>query len=210
MNRPGVLARRATPADIDAVVHLCLQARGESLISAQVCSPSPDVVRQQLSAVFAIPDMRLLVVEIDDVVVGFALARTVLPGLFSETGWLQVEVLYVTESRRRRGAGHALMSALAHLALEEGAQRVVTMPLTGARSEQRFLARLGFAAAAAHRIVDTPALQRRLELDSVPPERRRSRGLDHLIATRRRTRAADVEDGARVTRRPAPTPAAGR
>lgn len=184
----GVVARRAVPDDLDVVVDLCLEARGESVVNAQVCSPSRDTVRAQLAAVFDLPDMRLLVAVGEGVTVGFALARVVRPGLFSDTGWLQVEALYVAEQHRRRGAGHALMAALSQIAVEEDAERVVTMPLTGARSEQRFLARLGFAAAAAHRIVETSSLVRRLELETVPRERRRTRGLEHLIAARRRSR----------------------
>jgi predicted N-acetyltransferase YhbS len=192
LTRLGTAARRATPGDLDAVVELCFAARVESPVNAQLVSPSRIVVREQLSAVFDLPDMRLLVVEADGAVVGFALARTAPAGFFSRTAWLQLETLYVGEAHRRRGAGRALMAALSRLAVEEGAERVVTMPLTGSRSEQRFLARLGFAAAAGHRIVDTASLVRRLELESVPRERRRRRGLDHLIAARRLSREADA------------------
>ncbi len=188
----GATARRADPADLDAVVDLCLAARAETALTAQVCSPSRETIRTQLATVFDLADMRLLVAELDGVRVGFALARVVQPGLFSDTAWMQVEALFVDERQRRRGAGHALMAELGRLAVAEGAERVVTVPLTGSRSEQRFLARLGFAAAAAHRIVDTTSLVRRLELETVPRERRRPRGLENLIATRRRTREVEA------------------
>ncbi len=175
-----------------------MEARGETPVNAQVCSPSRQTIRQQLAAVLGVEDMRLLVAQIDDAPAGFAVARVVRPGLFSDVGWLQVEALYVAEPHRRRGAGHALMAALGTIAVEENAERVVTVPLTGSRSEQRFLARLGFAAAAAHRIVDTPSLVRRLEVAGVPRERRRPRGLEDLIAARRRSRdaAAAAQAGA--------------
>lgn len=188
----GATARRADPADLDAVVDLCLAARAETALTAQVCSPSRETIRTQLATVFDLADMRLLVAELDGVRVGFALARVIQPGLFSDAAWMQVEALFVDERQRRRGAGHALMAELGRLAVAEGAERVVTVPLTGSRSEQRFLARLGFAAAAAHRIVDTTSLVRRLELETVPRERRRPRGLENLIATRRRTREVDA------------------
>ena len=58
---------------------------------------------------------------------------------------------------------------------------------------QRFLARLGFAPAAAHRVVTTQSLQRRLANEGVRTtvERRASaRGLEDLIARRRQVRSA--------------------
>jgi GNAT superfamily N-acetyltransferase len=194
VTRLGSAARRATPDDLDAVVDLCFAARAESPVNAQLLSPSRATVRRQLGGVFDVGDMRLFVAEVDDAVAGFALARVVPPGLFSDSGWMQLEALYVDEPYRRRGAGRALMTALSQTAVAEHAESVVTMPLTGSRSEQRFLARLGFAAAGGHRIVDTPSLVRRLDLEAVPPERRRRRGLEHLIAARRLSRAAEAGD----------------
>lgn len=193
MSKVAVKARPAVPADIGNLVALCLEARSESAVHAQLCSSSDVVLHEQLGAVFALPDMHLVVVDLDGGLVGFALARVVLPGLFCDVGWLQVEALYVAPAHRRRGAGHALMAALAELARSENAERVVAMPLTGARSEQRFLARLGFAAAAAHRIAETAALARRMEAECRPGGgRRRAQGLESLIAERRRNRTRSV------------------
>jgi len=172
-----------------------MEARGETPVNAQVCSASRATIREHLAGVLAIPDMRLIVAELEDVAVGFAVARVVRPGLFSDVGWLQVEAIYVAERHRRRGAGHALMATLGTIAVAEDAERVVTMPLTGSRSEQRFLARLGFAAAASHRIAETSSLIKRLEADAVPRERRRPRGLENLIAARRRSREAGAVVG---------------
>ena len=60
------------------------------------------------------------------------------------------------------------------------------MPVPGSRGVQRFLARMGFAPAAAHRVVQTSALLRKLG-----PEgslRRPPRALEDLIARRRKAR----------------------
>ncbi len=181
-------ARRATPEDVDALVGLCLEARGESPISAQSCTSSAEVLAQHLRGALQMEDMRLLVAEHDGRPVGLGLVRLVRPGLLSEIGWLQVEAIYVSADHRRRGAGHALMTAIGHLAAADQAERVVTMPLAGARSEQRFLSRLGFVPAGPHRVAETASLVRRLDLELVPRERRRNRGLEHLIAARRRDR----------------------
>jgi hypothetical protein len=58
---------------------------------------------------------------------------------------------------------------------------------------QRFLARLGFAPAAAHRVVGTSALQRRLAHEhaaasAASARRSAPRGLEDLIARRRQAR----------------------
>lgn len=188
-------ARPVSPGDLDALAELCLEARGESVVTAQICHPSRDVIRQHLAGALQADDMTLLAADVEGAPVGFAIARLVRPGIFCDVGWLQIEAIYVARDQRRRGAGHALMSDLSRIAQEEGAEHVVTMPLTGARSEQRFLARLGFAPAAAHRIAETVSLRRRLDLELVPRERRRPRGLESLIAARRRCRTVDVGMG---------------
>lgn len=196
MTKVGATARRATPDDVRALIDLCLEAREESAVNAQLMSPSRDSLGRQLLATLEIEDMRLMVADLDGAVVGFALARLLGPGLFSASGLLQVEGTYVSRDHRRRGAGHALMSALAHTARDDGALHVVTMPLTSARSEQRFLARLGFASAGPHRIAETSALLRKLEIDALPPDRRRSRGLENLIAARKRSRGSLAQPAA--------------
>src|SRR5699024_12867379 len=65
--------------------------------------------------------------------------------------------------------------------------RVVTMPLTGARSEQRFLSGLSFLPVGSRRIADTGSLLRRLEARS-QGRARRPRRIEKLIARRRRSR----------------------
>src|SRR5699024_4686493 len=95
--------------------------------------------------------------------------------------------LYVRQGMRRSGAGRAMMHQLALRAAGDGAERVVTMPLTGARSEQRFLSGLGFLPVGSRRIADTASLLRRLETHP-QGKARRPRRIEELIARRRRSR----------------------
>ncbi len=188
MSRSSVTTQRATVDDLHDVVALCLEARDESALVAHVCSGDPSVLRHQLGGALDQPETVLLVASRDDAVIGFSVARVVRPGVLFSVGWLEVEVIYARSADRRRGVGHELMAGLAHVAQDEQCEYVVAMPLTAARSEQRFLARLGFVSAGARRIVPTASLVRRVELAVNPRDRRRDRGRESLLAARRRLR----------------------
>lgn len=198
--RPGVCTRPATTDDIDGLVTLCLEARSELQVGSQLCSDDPQRLRDQLMLLMTAPGGTILAGTVDDEVAGLLLARAVGPGPFSDVVALSLEALYVRGGARRRGLGHALLVAAAALADEVGATEVYATPLPGARGMHRFLARIGFAPAAAHRVVGTSALQRRLAQDpstvlGVMTGRVPRRGLEDLIARRRQARAAQV-DGA--------------
>lgn len=191
MSWTGVTTQRATVDDLEAVVALCLEARDESPLIAHVCSADPAVVRHQLGGGLEQPDTVFLTATRDGAVAGFSLARVVRPGPLFSVGWLEVDVIYARRADRRRGVGHELIAALARVAHDEQCEYVVAMPLTAARSELRLLARLGFAAAGARRIVETASLVKRVELAAVPRDRRRrDRGRESLLAARRRFREA--------------------
>ena len=99
---------------------------------------------------------------LDDEPAGLLLARVVGPGPFTDLVSLDIEAVYVLPAARRRGLGHALLVGATTVADEAGATELYSSPLPGARGMQRFLARLGFAPAASHRVVTTAALQRKL------------------------------------------------
>jgi GNAT superfamily N-acetyltransferase len=191
--RPGVQVRVAVPDDLDGLVDLCLQARAEAAVGAQLCSNDADRLRHQLGTLLAAPGGHALVGLLDGDVAGLLLARIVGPSPFTEDVSLHVEALFVRPRDRRRGLGHALLSGALGMADEAGATQVFAVPLPGSRGVQRFLARLGFAPAAAHRVVTTEALQRRLASDPVSAgvaRRGSGRGLEDLIARRRQVRSA--------------------
>lgn len=168
------------------MVELLRVARADSPLGPQLCSPDSETLTDQLAAWCGMPGTNILVADHgDDVIVGAALTQHVDVNLFSDIAFLQLEALFVDPDHRRHGVGRALMALASQVAVDRGDSHVVTMPLTGSRSEQRFLSGLGFQPAATRRIAETVALQRRLETLATP---RRARGLDELIARRRRSR----------------------
>ncbi|WP_194164996.1 GNAT family N-acetyltransferase [Pseudactinotalea sp. HY158] len=180
-------ARRAVPGDFDDVLEILRLARADSPLGPHLCSPDGDRVAEQLAAWFELADTHLVVAESDDRIMGITFCQIVDTSVFADLRFLQIEAVFVHPEFRRRGVGRMLMTEVAHLAVEVEAERIVTIVLTGARSEQRFLAGLGFGPAGSRRIVDTTALLRRLEVP-VSHRERRVRGFDDLIARRRRSR----------------------
>jgi GNAT superfamily N-acetyltransferase len=190
-----VQVRVAVPDDLDGLVDLCLEARAEAAVGAQLCSNDADRLRHQLGTLLAAPGGHALVGLLDGQVAGLLLGRLVGPSPFTEDVSLHVEALFVRPADRRRGLGHALLSGALGIADDAGATQVFAVPLPGSRGVQRFLARLGFAPAAAHRVVTTEALQRRLESDPVVSVRARrglGKGRQDLIARRRQVRSATM------------------
>ncbi len=177
----------ADEVDLDAVVPVVRAIRADSPLGAQLVNPESDDVTQHLHSWFSMPGTCLAVAEYDDQIVGVAMGQMIDVNVFTDVAYLQMEALFVDPTSRRRGAGRALMSQMALQAAQGGAEHVVTMPIAGMRSEQRFLSGLGFGVVGARRIITTVALLRRLE---APPKgrERRHRGLDELIAKRRRSR----------------------
>ncbi|WP_265521085.1 GNAT family N-acetyltransferase [Oerskovia flava] len=185
--RVSVEVRPAVGDDLPAVATLCAEARSESTAAAQLCVADESRLVRQLSVLQAVPGGQVLAAFHEGVPVGFLLVRVLQPALFTDEPSLYIEALYVAESSRRRGVGHALLTAAAELAEQSGAIDVYSVPIPGSRGVQRFLARLGFAPAAGHRVVSTAVLQRRLAADP-SSVRRGARGLEDLIARRRRAR----------------------
>lgn len=194
--RPGVLVRAARPDDLDVLVELCLEARGEAAVAPDAAHDATDRLRDQLGGLLALPTGRVLLGYLDGAPEGFLLARVVEPGLFLDVTSLGIEAVYVRAGARRRGVGHALLGEAVAVADAADATELHAAPVPGARGMHRFLARLGFAPAASHRVVTTAALQRRLahEHATAAAQVRRSapRGLEDLIARRRQAREGRV------------------
>lgn len=193
--RPGVHVRRASSSDLEELVEICLQARAEAGVGRQLCSDDRQRLRRQLSVLGSVDDGVVLVATCDGEMAGMALCRLLGPGLLTDDTVLSLDAVYVRPQHRRRGLGHAMLQAAAEIAGAAGATDVCAAPLPGSRGMQRFLARLGFAPAAGHRVVSTDALHRRLALDvTVPARRGGARGLEDLIERRRRARARAAGD----------------
>lgn len=179
--------RPANVSDFPAITQMCVSAREESLVGSQLCSPDEAALTRQLSVLASLPGGQLQVLEAEGQIQGFTLLRLLDQDLLHGQPTLYIEALYIAPTFRRKGAGHALMAAAAKIAADSGAVDVYSQPLPGSRGTQRFLARLGFAPAAAHRVVSTAALQRALTSDS-GLRRSPARTLEDLIAKRRRSR----------------------
>lgn len=191
--RPGVQVWPAGSDDLSGLVSLCLAARAESGVGSQLCCDDSDRLHKQLEALVATPGGIVLTGALDGEIAGLLLGRVVGPTPFSDQVALHVEAVYVGRGSRRRGVGHALIAGALAVAEESGATDVYSAPLPGARGMQRFLARLGFAPAAAHRVVTTHSLQRRLSSEGARANvdrRPNARGLEDLIARRRQVRTA--------------------
>lgn len=185
--RATIDVRHAGAADLDDVARLCCVARDESATPSQVCAADHGAVRKHLGVLLSVPGGRVLLATHDGAPVGFMLARVVEANIYNEVPALYIEAVYVDASFRRRGAGHALLATAADMAVEAGAEDVYAVPIPGSRGVQRFLARLGFAPVAAHRVVATQVLLRRLDAES-SAARRAPRALEDLIARRRKAR----------------------
>ncbi|WP_164545238.1 GNAT family N-acetyltransferase [Antribacter gilvus] len=194
-----VEVRPASREDLLAVVALSSEARDESPAAAQLGTADQDRLLEHLSVLLSV-DGHVLVALVADEVVGVVVARVVGPYLFAGTPSLYIDLVYVVPAARRRGVGHALLRGVADLAAAHDCAEVYAAPVPGHRGIQRFLARLGFAPTAGHRVVSCTTLHRRLvEAAAAAREtaaagsrgrlRQGARGLEDLIARRRRARS---------------------
>lgn len=180
MPRPGVIVRGASLTDVPEVARLIDLGRREFPGATPLGNTGVDVLEQRLRAFLESVPGRISIAESDSQAIGIAIGQLEQPGLFSETTWLEVEVLLVVSEWRRHGTGHALMVDQARYATSHGAERIVTLPVSGARSEARFLSRLGFASVGPRRSIETALLLRRLERPDSPRS-----AIESLIARRR-------------------------
>lgn len=179
MGRELVSVRSADAADLPMVAVALEEAGAEHPLGAPLGVPAPGVMLRRLQAFVAHHPGRVSVAEVGGSLVGAAISQVYEPGLFSERPWLQVEVLFVRPEWRRRGVGRALMADQSAFAVTAETPTIVTLPVSGARSEQRFLSRLGFSAVGSRRTCDVVLLQRRLGQETPRG------GLESLIARRR-------------------------
>ncbi|WP_454856908.1 N-acetyltransferase family protein [Promicromonospora soli] len=209
--------RPAREDDLPAVAALADEARDDSPTGAQLGAQDTDRLLEHLSVLLAAGG-HVLVAEQNGRVVGVVLGRVVAAYLFARRASLYLDMVFVAPRARRHGVGHALLRAATDLAAEHECDDIYSAPVPGNRGVQRFLARLGFAPAAGHRVASVAALQRRLATDATVrdvahPHRRFGRGgIEDLIARRRRARSVmesgpidmrPVGGGAPSRRRPA-------
>jgi len=195
-NLPDV--RLATANDLPGVVALSGYARA-GYANATFPDDDENTTLRHLSAYLA-AGSRIYIAQIDGNLGGFVLCRVVEPLFFAKERSIVLDVIFVDPNQRRRGIGHALMTAVVNLAESVGSPYIYAMQPVADRGMQRFLARLSFAPAAGHRIAATSVLARRLSREDPVTQgiqiRARTSGspnrssIDELIAKRKRARSA--------------------
>jgi GNAT superfamily N-acetyltransferase len=131
----SVTVRRATTADAAALVPLLGELGYPS---------SPTAVARRLAELLAAPANCVLVAESEAVVAGVA-AMHLMPLLNRDgmVGWITAMV--VSEEKRGRGVGAALLRALERFALEQGVSRVLVSSAENRAGAHRFYEREGYA-----------------------------------------------------------------
>ena len=186
-----VVVREAQPDDAEGLIavwaDLVAVAGRRGVLSAQV--PSVPAVRRRVAELDDDPRRRVLVaVNGGDVVGAAVLSREPLSPLHDEPA-VRMSYLHVLPGHRRRGIGHALLSAAASWAADSGAEHLAVDVHPQARDANRFLARLGFGQLLVQRVAPVASLRRRLTVDSAAFHSRRK--LVMSMAGRPAARVAD-------------------
>lgn len=202
--RRAIEVRSADEQDLWVVADMAAALGPDSPNGA---TAEPARVREHVSA-FVAAGGEVLVAHGEQGVVGFLLARPLAPQLYATAPSLYVDAILVDPSARRQGVGRALLAGALRTAVAEGAEHVYCAPAPGAREMQRFLARVGFAPAAGHRVVSVAVLARWLGQEQVggttsgrrrdAARRRRDStraAIEDLVARRRRAREAGLPTG---------------
>lgn len=163
MPRTAVTTRRAGVEDVPALIALSSELRSAGGRAERAVNPvaTPDVA-ERLSAAVQDGDLRVVVACADGTPAGMAVFRAVQPDPLSEVRVLQMSNVIVSRAFRRRGVGHALVSAAADIAEELHVEHVGVGVYPSMREVSRFYARLGFAQVMLQRVVPVSVLRRRL------------------------------------------------
>ena len=130
-----ILIRAPQPSDIPAIVRLI----AELASTAGETSPiTPDYVSRYVAA----PSSRILLAEVDDDIVGL-LSYSIRPNLYHAGDCCLIEELIVSQGRRSRGVGRALMAEL--MLRLPGCKEVSVGVLAGNIEALKFYRRQGLA-----------------------------------------------------------------
>ena len=197
MPRTPMTTRTATAVDVPVLVTIWNELRQVGGRAERAINPvaMPDIAARFLEAVTS-PDCRVVLACVDSAPMGMAVLRAVRPDPLSASEVVQISHLVVVPAGRRRGVGHALVSAAADYADELQIEHVAAGLYPSLRDASRFYARLGFAPVLVERVAPVTVLRRRLGSD--PAVNR----LDDVV--RRRTRLRRPVPAQRSTRRRAP------
>lgn len=200
MPRSPVTTRAATAADVPVLVSLWNELRqlGGRAERAVNPVPLPDIGERLLDAL-ADPECRIVIATVAQEPVGMGVLFALRPDPLSHNRVVQITHVVVAPRARRRGVGHALVSAAVDYADELHVEHVTAGLYPSLRDASRFYARMGFAPVLVHRVAPVAALRRRLGADSGLSRvedvvRRRTRIRRPVPAQRRTSRATEPVD----------------
>jgi ribosomal protein S18 acetylase RimI-like enzyme len=112
------------------------------------------------------PDRHLVVATDEDgATLGMALFTVATTNALLDTAAVHMSHAVVSGRYRRRGAGKALVAAVAAFAEERGLDQIVVSVPPTSRDANRFFARLGFAPLAVRRVAPVALVRRHLPVD---------------------------------------------
>jgi len=167
MTRIAVRVRAAIADDVAELVELWTElqdsARDPLVPRARSAEPAASLAATRLRNLLDNPLARVVVAE-DRTgrIVGMALLACEQFGEFFEVSAVHLSHLVVHPDHRRRGVGHALLSASAAYAEESGVDQLVVSVPPALREAHRFFARLGFVPLVSRRVAAVGVLRRRL------------------------------------------------
>jgi GNAT superfamily N-acetyltransferase len=174
MSAVTVRTREATHHDVLAIGELWDELRRHGGRVGPFGPPASAVaIRERVEALRHDPAHRVVVAEIDEVVVGLAVLSRMPLTPISDVETVQISFMHVRDDRRRRGVGRAIVSAAAAFAADAAVDYVSVGVFPGARESNRFFARLGFSPLVMRRAIATSALKKRLAGELGRAERRR-------------------------------------
>jgi GNAT superfamily N-acetyltransferase len=163
----------ATESDLDRLLPLwdeCRALAGGGVVTGGT-TDVVERVRTQLAAsdsaieIDGRPTYRLVFATVDDEPVGMASFTVLSRGLLAPSAAVLVDVVHVTDGRRKGGVGTLLLRESVAFADEIGAGDVVVNVPPSARDVNRFYARLGFAPMVIRRSAPVGHLRRKLGVE---------------------------------------------
>lgn len=160
MARTGVRVRPAVAAD--AAVLARLWGEYDTQRRLRLAPPTADEAERAVARIAVSSEESIWVAELAGEIVGAVHARRTSVSPLHDDDSVHVSHLFVLDEYRRRGAGRALLSAVAAWAEEKDVARALVAVPSMARSANRFLACLGVVPAATIRTAPMQLLRQRL------------------------------------------------
>jgi GNAT superfamily N-acetyltransferase len=193
LSRNPVHVRDARPDDAEDLLGIW----SDSSRRTHALTEPPEVeAAAAIARVVAACDERLIVAEVEGIVVGAAhLRRSPLSPIHNDSA-IHVSHLHVLDAWRRRGVGRLLMEAAVSWAEEKDTSHVLAAASASSRDANRFMARLGLAQIAVVRGATVAAVRAKMPVEAAACARvtsRSSRNVGQVLARRRSQRRSQAK-----------------